>query len=126
MKKLGALLTIVLFVAAVTLSFFAGDLMRDKAHKEEQAEQFDKYVSIAIDTFENKDLSVDGALEAIASNIWVAHELCDNPEISAELSNFWNSLVYEKDILVGQEAVLAVQLKDILERYWLVRQIPVD
>ncbi|MBS6935603.1 MAG: hypothetical protein KH155_01115 [Clostridium sp.] len=126
MKKLGALLTIVLFVAAVTLSFFAGDLMRDKAHKEEQAEQFDKYVSIAIDTFENKDLSVDGALEAIASNIWVAHELCDNPEISAELSNLWNSLVYEKDILVGQEAVLAVQLKDILERYWLVRQIPVD
>ena len=111
MKKLGALLTIVLFVAAVTLSFFAGDLMRDKAHKEEQAEQFDKYVSIAIDTFENKDLSVDGALEAIASNIWVAHELCDNPEISAELSNLWNSLVYEKDIL---------------ERYWLVRQIPVD
>lgn len=126
MKKLGALLIIVLFVAAVTLSFFAGDLMRDKAHKEEQAEQFDKYVSIAIDTFENKDLSVDGALEAIASNIWVAHELCDNPEISAELSNLWNSLVYEKDILVGQEAVLAVQLKDILERYWLVRQIPVD
>ncbi len=126
MKKLGALLTIVLFVAAVTLSFFAGDLMRDKAHKEEQAEQFDKYVSIAIDTFENKGLSVDGALEAIASNIWVAHELCDNPEISAELSNLWNSLVYEKDILVGQEAVLAVQLKDILERYWLVRQIPVD
>lgn len=126
MKKLGALLTIVLFVAAVTLSFFAGDLMRDKAHKEEQAEQFDKYVSIAIDIFENKDLSVDGALEAIASNIWVAHELCDNPEISAELSNLWNSLVYEKDILVGQEAVLAVQLKDILERYWLVRQIPVD
>ena len=126
MKKLGALLTIVLFVAAVTLSFFAGDLMRDKAHKEEQAEQFDKYVSIAIDTFENKDLSVDGALETIASNIWVAHELCDNPEISAELSNLWNSLVYEKDILVGQEAVLAVQLKDILERYWLVRQIPVD
>ena len=100
--------------------------MRDKAHKEEQAEQFDKYVSIAIDIFENKDLSVDGALEAIASNIWVAHELCDNPEISAELSNLWNSLVYEKDILVGQEAVLAVQLKDILERYWLVRQIPVD
>lgn len=100
--------------------------MRDKAHKEEQAEQFDKYVSIAIDTFENKGLSVDGALEAIASNIWVAHELCDNPEISAELSNLWNSLVYEKDILVGQEAVLAVQLKDILERYWLVRQIPVD
>lgn len=126
MKKLGALLTIVLFVAAVTLSFFAGDLMRDKAHKEEQAEQFDKYVSIAIDTFENKGLSVDGALEAIASNIWVAHELCDNPEISAELSNLWNSLVYEKDILVGQEVVLAVQLKDILERYWLVRQIPVD
>ena len=117
MKKLGTVLTIVLFIAAVTLSFFVGDYMSDKAHKEEQAEQFGKYISLAIDTVEDKGLTLEGATETIASNIWAAHELCDNPEISAELSNLWNTLVYEKDTLVGQEDVVASQLKDILQSY---------
>ena len=117
MKKLGTVLIIVVFVAGVILSFFAGDYMSDKAHIENRAEEFGKYISLAIDTVEGKGLTLEGASESIASNIWVAHELCDNPEISAELSNLWNTLVYEKDTLVGQENVLISQLKDILERY---------
>lgn len=117
MKKFGTVLVIVLFIAAVVLSFFVGDYMSDKAHMEDRTEHFDKYISLAIDIVEGKGFSVDGASEAIASNIWVAHELCDNPEISAELSNLWNTLVYEEDAFVCQENVLATQLKDILERY---------
>lgn len=117
MKKSGTVLIIVLFIATVTLSFFVGDYMSDNEHTAKQAEQFGKYISLAIDTVEDKGLSIDGAAEAIASNIWVAHELCDNAEISAELSNLWNTLVYEEDILIGQEDVLAAQLKDILKRY---------
>ena len=117
MKKLGTVLTIVLFIAAVTLSLFVGDYMSDKAHKDDQAEQFGKYISLAIDTVEDKGLALEGSVETIVSNIRVAHELCDNPEISAELSNLWNTLVYEKDTLVGQENVLASQLKGILEKY---------
>ena len=117
MKKLGTVLIVVLFIAAITISFFAGNYMSDNAHNREQAEQFEKYISLAIDTVEGKGLAVEGASEYIASNIWVAHELCDRPEISAELSNLWNNLVYEKDTLVGQEDVVASQLKDILQSY---------
>ena len=116
MKKLGTVLTIVLFIAAVTLSFFVGDYMSDKARKEDQAKQLGKYISLAIDTVEGKGLSLEGATETIASNIWVAHELCDNAEISAELSDLWNTLVYRKNTLAGQEDVLATKLKDILQR----------
>lgn len=117
MKKLSTVLTIVLFIAGITFSFFVGDYMSDKTRKEEQSEQFRKYISLAIDTVEGKSLSLEGASEYIASNIWVAHELCNSPEISAELSNLWNTLVYEKDTFVGQEDVLASQLKDILQSY---------
>lgn len=116
MKKFGKVLIIMLFVAGVVLSFFAGDYMSDKAHMESRSEEFNKYISLAIDTVEEKGLALEGAAETIASNIWVAHELCDNPEISAELSNLWNTLVYEKDALVGREDVLTSQLKGILER----------
>ena len=117
MKKISTLLVIVLFIAAVVISFFVGGYMSDKAYKESRAEQFEKHISLAIDTVENKGLAIAGASESIASNIWVAHELCDNPEISAELSNLWNTLVYEEDTLVGQEDRLAAQLRDIREKY---------
>ena len=116
MKRLGTVLIVVLLVAAVTFSFFLGDHVSNRAQREKQAEQCGKYISLAIHTVEGKGLTLAGASETIASNIWVAHELCDNPEISAELSNLWNILVYEKDTLVGQEDALAFQLKDILER----------
>ena len=121
MKKLGTVLTIVVFVVGVILAFFIGDYMSDKAYTERRTEEFGQHISLAIETVENKSLALEGASEAIASNIWVAHEICDNPEISAELSNLWNTLVYEKDSLVGQENVLASQLKGILERYQPVK-----
>ena len=116
MKRLGTALTIVFIIAGFAISFFIGHYVSDKSHTESRAAQFDKYISRAIDTIKDKGLSIDGAPEAIASNIWVAHEFCDSPEISAELSNLWNTIVYEKDVLLGQEDVLTAQLKDILEK----------
>ena len=117
MKKFGAVLIAVFFVAGVVASFFAGDYMRDKAHKENQAELFETYISRAIDTVEQKGVTLEGAAEYIASNLWVAHELCDDPEISAELSDLWNTLVYEEDTFAGQEDVLTAKLEEILKRY---------
>ena len=116
MKKLGKVSVVVIFIVAVVFSFFMGNYMSDKEHMEDRRQYFGKYISIAIDTVEAKSLSMNGAAEAIASNIWVAHELCDNPEISAELSNLWNTLVYEEDAFVGKEDVLTAQLKSILQK----------
>lgn len=117
MRKIGPILTIVFFAAGIVIAFFAGDYMSDQSYIENRAEQFDKYISFAIDTAEDKGLSVDGASESIASNLWVAHEFCDNPEISAELNDLWNTLVYDEDVFVGQEDRLTMNLRDILERY---------
>lgn len=116
MKKLEVGLITVLFIAAVVLSFLAGGSMRGKEYRKERAASFDKYISAAIDTVEGKGVFLEGAAEAIASNLWVAHELCDDPEISAELSNLWNTLVYEKEVFAGREDVVAAQLKGILEK----------
>ena len=91
MKRIGTALTIVFIIAGFAISFFIGHYVSDKSHTESRAAQFDKYISRAIDTIKDKGLSIDGAPEAIASNIWVAHEFCDSPEISAELSNLWNT-----------------------------------
>lgn len=116
MKRIGTVLVIVFLLAAIVVSFLVGDYMSDKEYIEDRLQRCSRYISFAIDTVEDKGLSVEGASEAIASNIWVAHELCDNLEISAELSNLWNTLVYDEDAFVGQEDALETQLKDILEK----------
>lgn len=115
MKKSGAVLFSLCLIAAVILAFFLGGHTRDQAHEEARAQRYDRYLSFAIDTVEDKGLSVEGAAEAVASNLWVAHELCDDPERSAQLSDLWNTLVYDKDVYTGQEAALAERLKGLLE-----------
>ncbi|MBR5508673.1 MAG: hypothetical protein IKV59_01320 [Lachnospiraceae bacterium] len=116
MKKSGVVLVTIFFVAGVIFAFFTGAYISDKNHMKDREKHFDQYMSFAIDTVENKGLSIDGASEAIASNIWVAHELCDNPEVSAKLSNIWNILVYEEDAFVGRESELVIQLKEIFDK----------
>lgn len=116
MKKLGAVLVIVFFIAGVVLSFLAGNYMSNKEYMEERTQICRKYISFAIDTVQKKGLDLGGKTESIVSNLWVAHEFCDNPELSAELSNLWNILVYEEDTYITQEDKLAKQLENILKR----------
>ena len=116
MKRMGTVCILLLFLASVALSFSAGTRISDNAHTQDRAQRCSRLISIAIETAENKGLSVEGAAEAIASNIWAAHELCDDPEISAQLSNLWNTLVFSGEVYVGQESTLSAQLKDILEK----------
>ena len=116
MKKTGTVLVIILVVVIIVLSFFAGDYLSDKKHTEDMAQRFNKSVSVAIDRVEKKGLDTEGVAEAVASDLWVAHELCEDPEISAELSNLWNELVYD-EMYLGREEVLTAKLKDILQRY---------
>ena len=116
MKKSFIVLLAVLFLAVVTAAFFVGNHISEKKHREVADDLFNSYISRAIDTAQNKGVQLGGAAESVASNLWVAHALCDDPQISAELSNLWNELIYEEKY-VGQEALLIDQLEDILSRY---------
>lgn len=56
MKRIGTALTIVFIIAGFAISFFIGHYVSDKSHTESRAAQFDKYISRAIDTIEDKGL----------------------------------------------------------------------
>lgn len=112
MKRVGKALLMVVLLAVMACAFFAGSYISDQEHAENRAERCRRYLSFALDTVTDKGVTLEGASEAVASNIWVAHELCDDPELSAELSNMWNAVVYED----APEDTLAAQLKDMMER----------
>lgn len=117
MKKFSIVLIIVSFIAAVGLSFFIADYMNYQEQLEARAERCGRYISFAIETVEEKGLATGGALEYVASTISVAREFCDDPSISAELSDLWVTLVYDREPGIRQDDVLAAKLKDILARY---------
>ena len=117
MKKCGVFTIVVVFLVTAALSCYAGAYMRDKTHEEYRKERFESYISFAISEIEEKDaLSIDGGVESVCSSIWVAHELCDDPGLSAELNDLWYTLVYDEDAYASQPDALAAKLKDILER----------
>lgn len=117
MKKKSIVLVLILVLISAGVSYYVGNYVSDKEYSKSRLQRCEKNISFAIEKIEEKGLSEDGVLEAVASDIWVAHELCDNPEVSAELNNLWNALVYDEDTYVEQEDVLAQQLKDLLVNY---------
>lgn len=117
MKKFGILLIAVAFLVTAALSCYAGAYMRDKINEEYREERFESYISFAIyEIEEKKALSIEGGVVSICSSIWVAHELCDEPQISAELNDLWFTLVYDEKVYASEPNALAEKLKDILER----------
>ena len=60
MKKLGAVLVIVFFIAGVVLSFLAGNYMSNKEYMEERTQICRKYISFAIDTVQKKGRDLEG------------------------------------------------------------------
>ena len=97
MKKAGTVLVVVLFIAGGVLSFFAGNYMSKRENGEKRVQDCRKYILLAVDTVQEKGLALEGASETVVSNLWAAHAFCDDPELSAELSSLWNTLVYEGD-----------------------------
>ena len=49
MKKFGAVLIAVIFIAGVMLSYFLGNYISDKEHEKMKVQDCCKYISLAID-----------------------------------------------------------------------------
>lgn len=116
MKKATAAILTSAFAIGVILSFLAGGYLRDQEYAQSRTQRCRTLIQFAIDKAENRELSEKGVMEALISDLYAAHEFCDDPEISAELNDLWNSLVFRSESHIGQEEVLATQLKGILER----------
>ena len=116
MKKTAKLLLAVFVILSVAVSFYAGQSMARWEFEESRQQRCGRLILFAIDKAENHDLTESGVAEALISNLYGAHEFCDDPELSAQLNDLWNSLIYRREEFTGKEAALAAQLRDILTK----------
>ena len=63
----------VALLAVMACAFFAGGCISDQEHAENRSERCRRYLSFALDTLTDKGVTLKGASEAVASNIWVPH-----------------------------------------------------
>ncbi|MGN0626746.1 MAG: hypothetical protein ACI4IT_02115 [Oscillospiraceae bacterium] len=115
MKKITKVVISIAFIIAIAASFFAGSYIKEQEHIGSRVQRCNTLISFAIDKAENEDLSDQDIMETLISNVYAAYEFCDNPNLSAQLHDLWNTLIFEGDSYIGSEEVLVTQLRNILE-----------
>lgn len=115
-KKNKVPILILAFAATAILSFFAGSYSKEQEYRTSRSQRCGTLISFAIDKAENQDLQDSDTMEALISNLYAAYEYCDNPGVSAQLHELWNTLVFEGDSYAGKKEELVTQLRDIVQQ----------
>ncbi len=115
MKWAGKLLLAALALAALAGAFYAGRYIEAQEQTAKENARCRQYILFAMDKAQNKDLSDDMVMEALISNVYAAHESCRDVEMSAELSDLWNTLMLRGEEILGHEEMLVRHLRGILQ-----------
>lgn len=115
MKKTAKIGIVIAFIIAIAGSFAAGSHMKEQEQIAERMQRCNTLISFTVDKAEKEDLSDPDTMEALISNVYAACEFCDQPDLSAQLYELWNTLIFEGDRYIGREDVLADQLRAISE-----------
>lgn len=101
------------FILAMIISFFAGNYLKEREYADKRVQYCNTLLSFAVDKAENEDLSDQNVMKALISNVYAAYGYCDKPDLSSQLHDLWNMLIFEGDSYIGREEELVTQLKNI-------------
>ena len=109
MKKAAAA---VIFIAAVCISFFAGQYLSGKKQTESRVEKCHTMMTFAADKLDEMSGGYDGdTMEALISNVYAAYEYCDDPHMASALHDLWNALIFDVENISGKEEELKSALQ---------------
>ena len=109
MKKAAAA---VIFIAAVCISFFAGQYLSGKKQTKARAEKCHTMMTFAVDKLDEMSGGYDeDTMEALISNVYAAYEYCDDPHMASALHDLWNALIFDGENISGKEEALKSALQ---------------
>ena len=108
MKKHSKMVLTIAMIALVVMSFLAGSYMTEQKNSDARIERCRTLIMFAIDKAENGDLTDQGTMRGLISNVYAAYQFCDNSKSANQLHDLWNYLVFESDgsTAVGAEIAL--------------------
>lgn len=115
MKKTIKVLIFAALLITIGASFFIGRHTKQQEYLDNRLQNCHTLISFAIDKVENQDISDPDIMEALISNVYAAYQFCDQPHLSEQLYDLWNTLIFDGNSYIGQEDMLVAQLRNIAE-----------
>ena len=97
MKKRNKIVVILLIIALVVASFFFGSHLTEQKNSNARIERCCTLIKFAIDKAENGDLTDEGTIRGLISNVYAAYQFCDDSKSANQLHDLWNYLIFESD-----------------------------
>lgn len=97
MKTTSKLLVSIALIVTMLASFFAGKYLSELENRNTRTARCSTLIGFAIDKAENEDLSDQGTMRALISNVYAAYQFCDDTKSASQLHDLWNFLVFEGD-----------------------------
>lgn len=113
MKKISKLVVCTVFIAAITASFAVGGYVKEREYTDGRMRRCNTLISFAIAKAENEDLSNQDVRKALISDVYAAYEFCDKLNLSEQLHDLWNTLIFDGDSYIGKEDMLVTELRNI-------------
>lgn len=93
MKKSKKAIFSVILIIAVAASFFVGKYVAQAENTYTRNARCCTLIGFAIDKAENGDLSDEGTMDALISNVYAAYQFCDDSKSANQLHDLWNFLI---------------------------------
>ena len=93
MKKSKKAIFSVILIIAVAASFFVGKYVAQAENTYTRNARCCTFIGFAIDKAENGDLSDEGTMDALISNVYAAYQFCDDSKSANQLHDLWNFLI---------------------------------
>ena len=116
MKRNRKILLGILIIALLIASFFAGRYMTELRNSRVRAERCRTLIVFAIDKVENGDLTDQGTMRALISNVYAAYQFCDDTISADQLHDLWNYLIFEGDSNIdATKEIILQELNGVLQ-----------
>ncbi len=97
MNKRYKIVVAIVIIALTIASFFIGSYVKEKQNENSRIERCITLIGFAIDKAEDEDLTDQGVMRALISNVYAAYQFCDNSIVANQLHDLWNYLIFESD-----------------------------
>ena len=106
---------IIILIAIIAASFFVGKYVAQEENTNARSERCGTLIGFAIEKAENGDLADQGTMRALISNVYAAYQFSDNSEVTSQLHDLWNFLIFESDgNLENAKEIALIELNDAL------------
>ena len=116
MNKVRKNIIIAIIITFIISSFFIGRYIEESQNNKVRIARCNTLIGFAIDKAEEEDLSDQGVMRALISNVYAAYQFCDNSKAANQLHDLWNYLLFESDndLDVVRKTVL-YELNEVLQ-----------